>query len=170
MVSRKPRSAVDDFTPPRRRRPLRSRRVGAVAGTAAPRSPRRRAPAPAATWRPPAAYAPLAAPGRGAGARRRSPGRTSPRPTGLDLSLGNAVSVVAGLAAALAWLSGLLATHAGDRHRRAAGGRGGVAAAGADDERAPLPVRRPSRGRRSTSPSRWSRTRCSSSPRCRRCC
>jgi ABC-type uncharacterized transport system permease subunit len=31
-------------------------------------------------------------------------------PEGLDLSLGNAVSVVAGLAAALAWLSGLLAT------------------------------------------------------------
>lgn len=31
-------------------------------------------------------------------------------PDGLDLSLGNAVSVVAGLATALAWLSGLLAT------------------------------------------------------------
>jgi ABC-type uncharacterized transport system permease subunit len=31
-------------------------------------------------------------------------------PTGLDVSLGNAVSVVAGLSAALAWLSGLLAT------------------------------------------------------------
>jgi ABC-type uncharacterized transport system permease subunit len=31
-------------------------------------------------------------------------------PTGLDVSLGNAVSVVAGLTAALAWLSGLLAT------------------------------------------------------------
>ena len=31
-------------------------------------------------------------------------------PTGFDMSLGNAVSVVAGLSAALAWLSGLLAT------------------------------------------------------------
>ena len=75
------------------------------ATAAAPGSP----PAPAPAWRPPAAYAswllPVAVLAHAALAWA-----DIATPDGLDLSLGNAVSVVAGLAAALAWLSGLLVT------------------------------------------------------------
>jgi len=60
-------------------------------------------------WRPPAAYAPWLLPAAVLGHAALGWGSIA-TPDGLDLSLGNAVSVVAGLAAALAWLSGLLAT------------------------------------------------------------
>lgn len=66
-------------------------------------------PAPAPTWRFPAGAAmwlmPLAIVLHALLAVR-----TIATPTGFDVSLGNAMSVVAGLAAALAWLSGLLKT------------------------------------------------------------
>jgi len=66
-------------------------------------------PLPAASWRPPAASASWLLPAAVL-AHAALAWANIATPEGLDLSLGNAVSVVAGLAAALAWLSGLLAT------------------------------------------------------------
>ena len=73
--------------------------VAAPAGHAVPMPP----------WRPPAAYAAWSL-SLAVLVHAALMWGSIAAPEGLDLSLGNAVSVVAGLAAALAWLSGLLAT------------------------------------------------------------
>ena len=66
-------------------------------------------PEPTPKWRPPAAYVSSLLPVAVLAHAGLVWGNIA-TPDGLDLSLGNAVSLVAGLAAALAWLSGLLTT------------------------------------------------------------